>query len=111
MEIKKLVIASHNQGKVGEIREMLMPYGVEVVSAGELGLPDVEETATTFEGNARLKACALAKLSGLPCLADDSGLCVDALDGRPGVFTARYAPNRDFDKGMDKLLEIGRAHV
>ena len=103
MEIKKLVIASHNQGKVGEIREMLMPYGVEVVSAGELGLPDVEETATTFEGNARLKACALAKLSGLPCLADDSGLCVDALDGRPGVFTARYAPNRDFDKGMDKL--------
>ena len=104
MEIKKLVIASHNQGKVGEIREMLMPYGVEVVSAGELGLPDVEETATTFEGNARLKACALAKLSGLPCLADDSGLCVDALDGRPGVFTARYAPNRDFDKGMDKLL-------
>ena len=58
MEIKKLVIASHNQGKVGEIREMLMPYGVEVVSAGELGLPDVEETATTFEGNARLKACA-----------------------------------------------------
>ena len=104
MEIKKLVIASHNQGKVGEIREMLMPYGVEGVSAGELGLPDVEETATTFEGNARLKACALAKLSGLPCLADDSGLCVDALDGRPGVFTARYAPNRDFDKGMDKLL-------
>lgn len=98
------MIASHNQGKVGEIREMLMPYGVEVVSAGELGLPDVEETATTFEGNARLKACALAKLSGLPCLADDSGLCVDALDGRPGVFTARYAPNRDFDKGMDKLL-------
>lgn len=79
------MIASHNQGKVGEIREMLMPYGVEVVSAGELGLPDVEETATTFEGNARLKACALAKLSGLPCLADDSGLCVDALDGRPGV--------------------------
>ena len=104
MEIKKLVIASHNQGKVGEIREMLMPYGVEVVSAGELGLPDVEETATTFEGNARLKACALAKLSGLPCLADDSGLCVDALDGRPGVFTARYAPNRDFEQGMDKLL-------
>lgn len=103
-KIEKLVIASHNQGKVNEIREMLKPYGVEVVSAAELNLPDVEETATTFEGNAKLKAIELAKLSGLPCLADDSGLCVDALDGRPGVYTARYAPNRDFDKGMDKLL-------
>ena len=104
MEIKKLVIASHNQGKVSEIREMLKPYGVEVVSAGELNLPDVEETETTFEGNATLKAVELSKLSGLPCLADDSGLCVDALGGRPGVYSARYAPNRDFDKGMDKLL-------
>lgn len=103
-KIEKLVIASHNQGKVNEIREILKPYGVEVVSAAELNLPDVEETATSFEGNAKLKALELAKLSGLPCLADDSGLCVDALDGRPGVYTARYAPNRDFDKGMDKLL-------
>lgn len=112
MEIKKLVIASHNQGKVSEIREMLKPYGVEVVSAGELNLPDVEETETTFEGNATLKAVELSKLSGLPCLADDSGLCVDALGGRPGVYSARYAPNRDFDKGMDKLLaELADANL
>lgn len=103
-KIEKLVIASHNQGKIDEIREMLKPFGVEVVSAAELDLPDVEETATSFEGNAKLKATELAKLSGLPCLADDSGLCVDALDNRPGVYTARYAPNRNFDKGMDKLL-------
>lgn len=103
-KIEKLVIASHNQGKVDEIRKMLKPFGVEVVSAAELNLPDVEETATTFEGNASLKALEMAKMSGLPCLADDSGLCVDALNGRPGVYSARYAPNRDFDKGMDKLL-------
>ena len=103
-KIEKLVIASHNQGKVDEIRKMLKPFGVEVVSAAELNLPDVEETATTFEGNASLKAIETAKMSGLPCLADDSGLCVDALDGRPGVYSARYAPNRDFDKGMDMLL-------
>ena len=104
-KFEKLVIASHNQGKVDEIRKMLKPFGVEVVSASELNLPDVEETATTFEGNASLKAVQMAEMSGLPCLADDSGLCVDALDGRPGVYSARYAPNRDFDKGMDKLLE------
>ena len=104
MDIKKLVIASHNQGKINEFRQLLAPYGVEVVSAVELDLPDVEETADTFEGNASLKACTLAKISGLPCLADDSGLCVEALGGRPGVYSARYAPNRDFDKGMDKLL-------
>lgn len=101
---KKLVIASHNEGKVKEIRELLAPYGVEVVSAAELNLPDVEETGTTFEENAVLKAETLAGVSGLPCLADDSGLCVEALGGRPGVYSARYAPNRDFDKGMDMLL-------
>ena len=104
-KFEKLVIASHNQGKVDEIRKMLKPFGVEVVSASELNLPDVEETATTFEGNASLKAVQMAEMSGLPCLADDSGLCVDALDGRPGVYSARYAPNRDFDKGMDMLLQ------
>ena len=104
MKIKKLVLASHNQGKITELSMMLAPFGVEVVSAGDLNLPDVDETANTFEGNARLKAETLAKLSGMPCLADDSGLCVEALDGAPGVYTARYAPNRDFDKGMDKLL-------
>ncbi len=103
--MKKLVIASHNQGKIKEISELLAPFGIEVVSAVDLNLPDVEETGTTFEENARLKAVALAKLSGEFCLADDSGLCVDALDGRPGVYSARYAPNRDFDKGMEMLLQ------
>lgn len=103
--MKKLVIASHNQGKIKEISELLAPFGIEVVSAVDLNLPDVEETGTTFEENSRLKAVALAKLSGEFCLADDSGLCVDALDGRPGVYSARYAPNRDFDKGMEMLLQ------
>ena len=103
--IKKIVIASHNQGKISEIREMLAPFAIEVCAAGELNLPDVEETGTTCEENARLKAETLARASGLPCLADDSGLCVNALSGRPGVYSARYAPNRDFDKGMEMLLK------
>ena len=102
--ITQLVIATHNKGKTLEMKKILEPYGVEVFSAGELGLPDVEETGTTFEENARLKAEALSGLSRLPCLADDSGLCVAALDGRPGVYSARYAPERDFRKGMEKLL-------
>lgn len=103
--IKKIVVASHNQGKINEIKAMLEPFGVEVFSAGELDLPDVEETGTTFEENARLKADELSKLSGIPCLADDSGLCVDALNGAPGVYSARYAPNRDFVKGAEMMLE------
>ncbi len=103
--MKKIVIASHNEGKVLEIREMLKPYGVEVFSATDLNLPDVEETGVTFEENAVLKAETLCQVSGLPCLADDSGLCVNALGGQPGVYSARYAPNRDFDKGMDMLLK------
>ena len=104
-KIDKLVIASHNKGKISEIREMLAPLNIDVYSAGDLDLPDVEETGTTFEENSRLKAVSLAKISGLPCLADDSGLCVNALNGRPGVYSARYAPDRDFDKGMDLLLQ------
>lgn len=104
MKLKKLVVASHNQGKIDEIRKMLEPLNIEVFSARDLDLPDVEETGTTFEENAALKANQLSALSGLPCLADDSGLCVDALDGRPGVYSARYAPNRDFDKAMDMLI-------
>ncbi len=104
-KFNKLVIASHNKGKIAEIREMLAPFEIEVYSAVELNLPDVEETGATFEENSRLKAVALAKTCGLPCLADDSGLCVNALNGRPGVYSARYAPNRDFDKGMDLLLK------
>ena len=104
LNFKKIVIASHNQGNIAEFIKMLAPLEIEVCSAQYLILPDVEETGTTFEENSRLKAETLAKLSGLPCLADDSGLCVDALSGRPGVYSARYAPNRDFDKGMDMLL-------
>lgn len=103
--LKELVIASHNKGKIAEFEEILKPYGVKVYSADELGLPDVEETGKTFEENAVIKATELAKISGKPCLADDSGLCVDALDGRPGVYSARYAPNRDFEKAMDMLVE------
>ena len=104
MKITKLLLASHNKNKLAELKNMLKPYQVEVVSAVELNLPDVEETGETFEDNARLKAETLAKMSGFYCLADDSGLCVNCLGGKPGVFSARYAPNRDFDKGMDMLL-------
>lgn len=87
----RLVIASHNEGKVREIRELLGPYGVEPVSAAELDLPEPDEIGTTFIDNADLKAREAADLSGLPALADDSGLCVEALDGRPGIFSARWA--------------------
>ncbi len=102
---EKIVVASHNSGKIEEIKTMLSPLGIEVVSAAELNLPDVEETGTTFEENARLKAETLSKICGLPCLADDSGLCVSVLGGKPGVYSARYAPDRDFNKGMDLLIE------
>lgn len=109
MTFEKIVVASHNQGKIKEIEAMLAPYQIEVVSATDLNLPDVEETGTTFEENARLKADTLSEISKLPCLADDSGLCVDALGGRPGVYSARYAEdsagNRDFNKAMDRLLD------
>ena len=102
----KLVIASHNAGKVREIRALLGPYGVEPVSAAELDLPEPEETGTTFMANAELKARAAADLSGLPALADDSGLCVEALNGDPGVFTANWAetPNgRDWNLAMRRV--------
>ena len=106
MKIEKLVVASHNQGKIDEIKRMMAPFKVDVVSARELELPDVEETGTTFRENAALKANQLSEISGLPCLADDSGLCVDALGGKPGVYSARYAgPERDFDRAMEYLLE------
>ena len=86
----RLVIASHNEGKVREIGALLAPYGIETVSAAALDLPEPEETGTTFVANAELKARAAADLSGLPALADDSGLCVDALGGEPGIFSARW---------------------
>ena len=87
----KLVIASHNPGKVREIRDLLGPYGVDVASAADLDLPEPEEIGNSFADNAQLKARAAADLSGFPSLADDSGLCVDALDGAPGIYSARWA--------------------
>ncbi|TPG39704.1 RdgB/HAM1 family non-canonical purine NTP pyrophosphatase [Sphingomonas koreensis] len=100
----KLVIASHNDGKVREIGDLLAPRGIETVSAGALGLPEPEETGTTFVANAELKARAAADLSGLPALADDSGLCVEALNGDPGIFSARWAgEGRDFNEAMRRV--------
>ena len=103
-KFNKLIFASHNEGKISEIKNMLKPLGISVLSGNDLQLPDVEETGTTFEENAYIKAIAAAKQQNIPCIADDSGLCVDAIGGRPGVYSARYAPDRDFNKGMDKLL-------
>lgn len=106
----KLVIASHNAGKVREIRELLAPFGIEPISAGELGLPEPEETGTTFRENALLKAHASAKGANLPALADDSGLEVVALGGRPGVYTADWAERQWFegDKGRDWYMAMGK---
>jgi XTP/dITP diphosphohydrolase len=93
----KLVLASHNKGKLREIAELVAPYGVTAVSAGDLGLPEPEETGTTFEANAELKALAAARGADLPALADDSGLVVAVLDGDPGIYSARWAgPTKDF---------------
>lgn len=104
LEPGKLVIASHNAGKVREIAALLAPFGLEVVSAGTLGLPEPEETGTSFIANAELKARAAADLSGLPALADDSGLCVAALGGEPGIFSARWAgPSKDFNEAMRRV--------
>ena len=99
-----LVIASHNPGKVREIDELLRPFKAAAVSAGTLGLPEPEETGTTFEANAELKALAAARGSGKPALADDSGLCVAALGGDPGIYSARWAgPGKDFALAMRKV--------
>lgn len=101
---EQLVIASHNEGKVVEFRDLLVPYGVDVISAGELKLPEPEETGETFAANAALKAKAACIASGKPSLADDSGLVVPALGGDPGVRSARWGgPNRDFDAAMRRV--------
>ncbi|MGB8622938.1 MAG: RdgB/HAM1 family non-canonical purine NTP pyrophosphatase [Paracoccaceae bacterium] len=100
---KKLLVATHNQGKLEEIAHLLAPYGITFTSAGEMGLDEPEETETTFVGNARIKAHAAAKATGLPALADDSGIEVEALDGAPGVYTADWAETprgRDFEMAM-----------
>ena len=103
--MKELIFASHNKGKIAELKQILEPFGVKVKTTEDIELPDVEETGETFEENAALKAVTIAKLTGVVCIADDSGLCVNALNGRPGVYSARYAPNRDFDKAIDMLLQ------
>jgi len=106
----RLVIASHNQGKVREIRALLEPYGIEPVSAGDLDLPEPEETGTTFAENALLKARASAEGADCVALADDSGLCVAALDGRPGVYTADWAERQWFEgePGRDWYMAMGK---
>lgn len=110
---ERLVIASHNPGKVREIGDLLAPFGVDVVSAAELGLPEPEETGETFRANAELKAKAAAAGAGLPALADDSGLAVTALGGAPGIYSARWAgPEKDFSVAMTRVeqeLETQRA--
>ena len=110
LEPGKLVIASHNEGKVREITALLGPYGIAPVSAGSLGLPEPEETGTTFAENAALKAVASAKAAGMPALADDSGLEVVALGGRPGVYTADWAERQWFEgeKGRDWYMAMGK---
>ena len=106
----RLVIASHNQGKVREIRALLEPYGIEPVSAGDLGLPEPEETGTTFSENALLKARASAEGADCVALADDSGLCVAALGGKPGVYTADWAERQWFEgePGRDWYMAMGK---
>jgi len=102
----KLVIASHNPGKVREIGELLGDFGVAPVSAGDLGLPEPEETGQSFIDNAKLKALAAAQGADLPALADDSGLAVDALEGAPGIYSARWAgPDKDFSLAMERVHE------
>lgn len=113
----RLLVATHNAGKLEEIAALLHPYGVAVTSAGEMGLPVPEETGATFVENARLKAHAAAQATGLPALADDSGIEIDALGGAPGVYTADWAETptgRDFAHAMqltwDRLEEAGATH-
>ncbi|WP_027132620.1 RdgB/HAM1 family non-canonical purine NTP pyrophosphatase [Geminicoccus roseus] len=101
----KLVVATHNKGKLAELRALLGDYPVELVSAGDLGLPEPEETEATFEGNARIKAHAAARASGLPALADDSGMACAGLDGAPGVYSADWAgPGKDFGPAMARVV-------
>ena len=103
---QKIVIATHNKGKLEEFRQLLSPHGVDVVSAGELGLTEPEETENSFIGNARIKARAAMQATGLATLSDDSGLCVDALNGDPGVYTADWAgPSRDWMMAMRTVEE------
>ena len=108
---EKLVIATHNPGKLREIAVLLAPLGVAAISAGELGLPEPEEDAPDFAGNAAIKALAAAQASALPALADDSGFCVAALGGAPGVVSARWAPNRNNGPAKDFSVAMARVNT
>ena len=102
-----VVIATHNPGKLREMRELLAPYGIEAKSAGELGLSEPAENGRTFAANARIKALAAAKATKLAAFADDSGFCVDALDGKPGIHSARWAgPEKDFRGAMNRIQTL-----
>ena len=102
-----VIIATHNPGKLREMRELLAPYGIATQSTGELGFPEPEETGTTFAENARIKAVAAARASGKPAIADDSGLVVDALGGEPGIHSARWAgPDKDFRVAMNRIQTL-----
>ena len=108
----RVVIATHNPGKLAEMRDLLAPYGIDATSAGELELQEPDETGMSFRDNAQIKAAAAAKATGLPAFADDSGLAVDALDGAPGIYSARWAgPDKDFRAAMqaveDRLVATG----
>lgn len=102
-----LLVATHNAGKLEEITDLLQPYGIEVVGAKQMNLPEPEETGTTFVENARLKAHAAAQATGLPALSDDSGIAIDALDGAPGVYTADWA---ETGSGRDFVMAMQKAH-
>jgi XTP/dITP diphosphohydrolase len=103
----RLVIATHNPGKLAEMRDLLSPYGIDAVSAGELDLAEPDETGDSFRANARIKAVAAADASGLPAFADDSGLVVDALDGAPGIYSARWAgEDKDFAAAMTRIERL-----
>jgi XTP/dITP diphosphohydrolase len=107
----RLVIATHNSGKLAEMRELLAPYGVEATSAGELGLSEPDETGNTFAANARIKAQAAARGANLPSFSDDSGICVDELGGEPGIYSARWAgPTKDFRQAMERIDALLREH-
>jgi XTP/dITP diphosphohydrolase len=107
----KLVIATHNPGKLVEMRELLAPYGIDAMSAGVLKLAEPDETGMSFRDNAHIKAEAAARASGLPAFSDDSGLAVDALDGAPGIYSARWAgPDKNFPRAMETIEQKLREH-
>jgi XTP/dITP diphosphohydrolase len=106
----KVVIATHNSGKLVEMRDLLAPFGLQAVSAAELSLPEPEETGVSFAENAAIKARAASEATGLPAFADDSGICIEALGGEPGLYSARWAgPEKDFDRAMRHIGELLQA--